>query len=294
VIAVNAWMNTPQGFRLEAGQIVDVDLWKAFFTPAFPTQALHMALAAYSSVAFAVLGIHAWRLLVNPNSAFHRAALRIVLPVAIVSAPLQALSGDFAAKHVAAVQPLKLAAAEALFHTQAGAPLLIGGVPDLETSSVRAGIHLPKLLSVLATGDPNGTVRGLHDFPREEWPPVMIVHFAFQLMVACGLALIALAAWAGWFAIRRRDAADSRAFLRAATLVAPLGLVAVEAGWVVTEVGRQPWIIRGVMRVADAVTPMPGLIVSLGITVALYLVLGVVVVVLLRRHVLNAPEEERA
>jgi len=291
VIAVNAWMNTPQGFRLENGRIVDVDLWRAFFTPAFPTQALHMALAAYTSVAFAVLGIHAWRLLADPGSAFHRAALRVVLPVAIVSAPLQALSGDFAAKHIAQVQPVKLAAAESLFETQAGAPLVIGGWPDVDSGRVTAGLHVPKLLSVLATGDPDGTVRGLRDFPRDEWPPVAIVHVAFQIMVACGLGMLALAAWATWLALRRRSIADCRAFLRAATLAAPLGLIAVEAGWVVTEVGRQPWIIRGVMRVDEAVTPMPGLWVSLSVTVALYVLLGVVVAVSLRRHVLSVPKE---
>lgn len=293
VVAVNAWMNTPQGFRIDdQGRLVDVDLWEAFFTPAFPTQALHMALAAYSSVAFAVLGIHAWRLLADPASRFHRAAIRVVLPVAIVVAPLQILSGDFAAKHLASEQPLKLAAAESHFETEAGAPLVIGGIPDLETREVRYAIRLPKLLSVLATGSPDGVVRGLEDFPEDEWPPVPIVHYAFQVMVGCGMAMLGLAAWGAWLLWRRRDLAARRGFLKAAVLCGPLGLLAVEAGWVVTEVGRQPWIIRGVMRVRDALTPMPGLTVTLAVTVALYLILGIVVLVLLRRHVLHVPPQE--
>jgi cytochrome bd ubiquinol oxidase subunit I len=294
VVAVNAWMNTPRGFRLDAeGRPVDVDLWQAFFTPAFPTQAAHMAIAAYTSVAFAVLGIHAWRLLRDPMSAFHRAAVAVVLPLAILSAPLQALTGDFAAKHLAAQQPLKLAAAEGLFRTQAGAPLTLGGWPDVDSEEVHAGIHLPKLLSVLAFSDPDAVVRGLGDFPREDWPPVPIVHVAFQVMVGCGSLLLVLAAWGVVLALRRRRAVDSRAFLRALVLGAPLGLIALEAGWVVTEVGRQPFIVQGVMRVRDAVTPVPRLEVSLAVTTLIYLVLGVIVLIMLRRHVLSAPVGER-
>lgn len=291
VVAVNAWMNTPRGFRVDevSGEWLDLDLAAAFFTPAFPTQALHMAAAAYSSVAFAVMGIHALRLLAEPNNAFHRAALRVVLPVAIVSMPIQLLSGDLAGKQLAREQPLKLAAAEALFETQRGAPLLIGGVPDMDAETVNYGVHLPKLLSFAATSDLDGEVKGLREFPRENWPPVPVVHYAFQTMVAAGTAMTLVAAWAAWLLVRRRAPADSRWFLRAATLAAPLGLVAVEAGWTVTEVGRQPFIIQGVMRVREALTPMPGLWVSFTLTVLLYLLLGLVVVVLLRRHVLSAP-----
>lgn len=290
VVAVNAWMNTPRGFRLDpAGQPVDVDLVEAFFTPAFPSQAAHMAVAAYTSVAFAVLGIHAWRLLRDPGSSFHRAAVRAVLPLAIVCAPLQALTGDFAAKHLHEHQPLKLAAAEALFHTEAGAPFLIGGWPDVEAREVRAGVHVPKLLSVLATGKPDGVVRGLEDFPRQDWPPVPIVHLSFQVMIGCGTLLVLVALWGAYLALRRRAAADSPRFLRALVLAGPLGLIALEAGWIVTEVGRQPFIIQGVMRVKDAVTPVPGLVVSLVVTTLIYLLLGGIVLLMLARHVLSVP-----
>jgi cytochrome d ubiquinol oxidase subunit I len=260
VVAVNSWMNTPRGFELTPeGEFINVDLWEAFFTPAFPTQATHTAIAAYSSVSFAVLGIHAWRLLHEPGSDFHRAALRVVLPVALISAPLQALTGDFAAKHLADHQPLKLAAAEGLFVTQAGAPLVLGGWPDVEAREMHWALHVPKILSVLAQGDPDAVVVGLDSAPRELWPPVPLVHAAFQVMVGCGVLMLALAGWAGLSLLRRKPLEQNRLFLRAAVLVAPLGLVAVEAGWMVTELGRQPWIIVGVMRVADAVTPMGGL-----------------------------------
>ena len=293
VVAVNSWMNTPRGFRLDpAGNPVDVDLVAAFFTPAFPTQAAHMAVAAYTSVSFAVLAIHAFRLLRDPQSAFHRAALAVVLPLAVVCAPLQALTGDLAAKHLHAHQPLKLAAAEALFQTQAGAPFLIGGWPDLEAHEVHAGLHVPKLLSVLATKDPNGVVRGLSDFPRQDWPPVPIVHVAFQIMIGCGTLLLLVAAWGFFLALRRRSPAATPRFLRALVLAGPLGLIALEAGWVVTEVGRQSFIIQGVMRVRDAVTPVPGLRVSLAVTTLIYLLLGAIVLLMLVRHVLSVPATE--
>lgn len=286
VVAVNAWMNTPRGFRLtETGAITDVDLWQAFFTPAFPTQATHMALAAYSSVGFAVLGIHAYRLLRDPGSSFHRSALRVVLPVVLISAPLQVVSGDFSAKHIAAHQPAKLAAAEALFHTERGAPLLVGGIPDPEREEVSLALRLPRMLSVMAKGDPNAEVSGLDRVPREDWAPVTFTHLSFQVMVASGFAMLGVALWGGLLLLRKKALPEQRRFLWAATLAAPLGLLAVEAGWMVTEVGRQPWIIHGVMRTKDAVTPMPNVQISLLVTCLVYLVLGTVVALLLRRYV---------
>jgi cytochrome bd ubiquinol oxidase subunit I len=290
VIAVNAFMNTPQGFTRDAsGQLTDVNLWEAFFTPAFPTQASHMLLAAYCSVGFAVLGIHAWSLWRRGYNRFHAAALRLTLPMLLVVTPLQIVTGDLAGKHIAEHQPSKLAAAEAVWETERGAPLLIGGIPLNGGREVIFGLYIPRLLSFIAKSDFDAEVIGLEDIPESERPPVLIPHLAFQIMVGSGCAMLALMVWAGWLLWKKRDLARHRRFLQLATFAGPLGLIAVEAGWCVTEVGRQPWIIRGVMLTSEAVTPMPGLVWSLLTSVAVYLFLGIVVVVLLYRHVVSVP-----
>jgi cytochrome d ubiquinol oxidase subunit I len=290
VVAVNSFMNSPQGFTLDAqGRLLSVDLYQAFFTPAFPTQASHMLVSAYTSVGFAVLGIHAWSLRRRPNNRFHAAALKLVLPLLIVAMPLQMLTGDLAAKHIAEHQPSKLAAAEALWQTQQGAPFLIGGIPLEGGRRVVGGIHVPKVLSFLAFGDFDAKVIGLEDIPANERPPVLITHLAFQIMIACGSAMFAVSLWGAWLLWKKRRIERDRRFLLVAMLSGPLGMIAVEAGWTVTEVGRQPWIIRGYMLVSEAVTPMPGLWVSLLTSIVVYLFLGVVVAVLLYRHVVNVP-----
>ena len=292
VVAVNAWMNTPTGFTLKDGRVADIDYVRAFFSPAFGAQALHMALAAYASVAFAVLGIHAFRLLKRPSSAFDRRAAGLCLLVATVVTPLQLASGDFAAKQIAKYQPLKLAAAEALFQSQNAAPLAIGGWPDAAGRQIHGAVHVPKALSFLATGDFDAHVKGLDAFPEEDWPSLPVVHVSFEVMVACGSAMMALVAAYLFLRWRKRDALSTPWVLRAAVFCSPLGVIAVEAGWFVTEVGRQPWVITGILRTRDAVTPMPGLVWPLVAFSALYLFLGVVVVVLLRAHVLAAPATE--
>ena len=289
-MAVNAWMHTPTGFTLGAdGSITSVDPWAAFKASSFPTQAVHMALAAYASVSFAVLGIHAWRLRHDPQSRFHREAARIALTVAMIATPLQILSGDLSAKHLANEQPIKLAAMEAHFHTESGASLVIGGWPDVESQQLYGAIKVPYALSVLAHADPMAEVKGLEAFDRSEWPSVPVVHIAFQIMVGCGMAMLAVVGFAALWWVRKKDVLSVRRFLLAAVLASPLGMIALEAGWVVTEVGRQPWIIRGVMRTADAVTPMPGLAVTFSVFSLLYLVLGIVVIVMLRAHVFHVP-----
>jgi cytochrome d ubiquinol oxidase subunit I len=295
VTAVNAWMNDPAGFRLDAatGELVDIDPWAAMFNDAFPTQALHMSLAAYAAVSIAVLGIHAWALRRDPDSALHQCAFRIALTLALVSVPAQIFSGDLSAKYVAEHQPTKLAAAESLFHTQARAPLSLGGWPNPETQTLDYALELPGGLSFLAFSDFDAQVQGLDQVAREDWPPLPIVHVAFQLMVGCGFAMLTLVgvgALLWWLARHGKSSPPwrNRRYLLAAMLAAPLGLIAVEAGWVVTEVGRQPWIIRGVMRTADAVTPMPHLTTPFLVFSALYVFLGVIVIVLLRNHVMDS------
>ncbi len=289
VVIANAWMNTPAGFELVDGRPVNIDPIAAMMTPAAFPQTLHMTLAAFVSTGFVVAGIHAFMLLQQPDNLFHRRALGIALAVGAPAALLQPISGDISAKYVAEWQPAKLAAMEAQFRTERGAPLRLGGFPDEATRETRWAIEIPGALSFLAFGDVGAEVRGLEAFPEDEWPPVMIVHVAFQIMVALGLYLAALGAWAVWRWVRRRDVAADGWYLRALVVAAPMGFIATEAGWVVTEVGRQPWIIYGIVRTADAVTPMPGLVYPFAIFTLLYVMLAVVVVLLLKRQIVDSP-----
>ncbi|HEV2845690.1 MAG TPA: cytochrome ubiquinol oxidase subunit I, partial [Thermoanaerobaculia bacterium] len=291
VVAANAWMNTPTGFRLVDGRMVDIDPLAAMLSPAAIPQAVHMLLAAYAAVGFAVAGIHAWVLLRHPESRFHRAALGVALLVGGPAALLQPLSGDFLAQMVAEYQPAKLAAMEGQFETERAAPLRIGGLPDPEARVTRWAIEIPYGMSLLAHHDPNAEIIGLNDIPRENWPNVTIVHLSFQVMVACGMAMAALALAAGWLWWRRRRVPEDRWLLRALVLASPLGVLAIETGWLVTEVGRQPWIIQGVMRTRDALTPMKGLTVPLVTITLVYVALGVIVVFLLKRHVISTVPE---
>jgi cytochrome d ubiquinol oxidase subunit I len=284
VVTVNSWMNTPAGFEMVNGQPVNIDLVAAMLNPAAGAQVVHMLLAAYMAVGFGVAGIHARWLLVDPRHPFHRAALSVALIVGLVPALLQPVAGDWAGKVVARSQTAKFAAMEGHFRTEGWAPLRIGGWPDVERRETRFAIEIPGGLGFLAKDDPAAVITGLNDIPRENWPPVPWVHVSFQVMVGAGTALAALSVWAAWLAWRRR-LFDSRPLLRALVVAAPLGFVAIEAGWMVTELGRQPWIVQGIMRTADAVTPMPGLVFSLTAIVAIYALLTVVVVALMRRLV---------
>ena len=290
VVIANAWMNAPTGFEVVNGQVVNVHPIAAMANAAALPQTLHMTLAAYAATGFAVAGIHAFLLLKDPANAFHRRALEIALLVGAPAAVLQPLSGDLAARHLARHQPVKLAAAEALFTTQRGAPLTIGGLPDVATGETRFAIKIPYALSLLAFHDPQAEVKGLDALPRELWPKVSAVHFSFDLMVGLGSYLALVALWAGWLAWRRGDLAHNRWLMRAIALATPMGFIAIEAGWMVTELGRQPWVIYGVMKTRDAVTPMPGLIVPFLTFTLLYCFLGVIVGWLLYRQILRSPD----
>jgi cytochrome d ubiquinol oxidase subunit I len=289
-------MNTPVGFRMVGGQAVDVDPLAAMASPAALPQVLHMILAAYAAIGVAVAGIHAVALLRHPVAAhpFHRRALSLSLWMGGVAALAQPLSGDLVARAVAHNQPEKLAALEGQFHSEVGAPLRIGGIPDVQHHTTRYALEVPYGLSFLAYHEPHARVAGLLEFPAADWPPVLAVHLSFQIMVLCSLAMSAvmlLAALLGWRA-RRRQAAETvdfpRWFLWLLALCTPMGFVAIETGWLVTELGRQPWIVYGVLRTAQAVTPMPGLLAPMLTFTFLYLFLAVVVIVLLRRQVADS------
>lgn len=292
VVTANAWMNTPAGFDLINGQVTNIDPWAAMWNPAAFTQTLHMTIAAFQAVAFAVAGIHAFMLLRDRANPFHRKAMAISLAVGLLAAVAQPLSGDLSAKHVAEYQPIKLAAMEAQWETESGAPLRIGGIPDTEAEVTRYSIDVPYALSLMAYSDPNASVMGLKEVPLDLRPPVAITHYSFQIMVGVGFAMLGVALLGVWLVWRRRRLPDQPWYLWLLVLISPLGFVAIETGWIVTEVGRQPWVIYNLVRTADAVTPMTGLVVPFVTFTLLYLVLTVAVVVLLRRQVFDSPSPD--
>ena len=282
VVMVNAWMNTPTGISTSGGTINAVDPIAGMFNPSTLQQTIHMLLAAYAATGLVVAGIHAGILLRNRDSAFHRAAFAIALSVGAPAAILQPVSGDLSARNVAEWQPIKLAALEGQFATERGAPLRLGGWPNERDARTSFAFEIPRGLSLLAYHDPSAEVKGLNFFPRELWPPVAPVHLGFQVMVGLGTAMALVSACALFFLVRRKSIVDQSWLLRLLAIVAPFGFIATEAGWTVTEVGRQPWVVQGVIRTADAVTPMPGLVVPMTIFALLYLGLAAIVVTLIR------------
>lgn len=290
VVAANGWMNSPSGFVFDevTGTYGQVDPVAALFNDAWLHQSLHMTLAAFVATGFAVAGIHAWLLLKGRNRAFHLKAARIALVFAAVAALLQPLSGHQAADRVAELQPTKLAAMEAHYET-GPADMIIGGIPNDATESVDYAIRLPGMLSWLIHFDTEAEVAGLDQVAPADRPNVPVVHFAYQIMIGLGMFLAALSV--GFFVLNRSKtpALARRWYLKALVLAAPMGFLAVEAGWTVTEVGRQPWIIYGYMRTADAVTAMPGIQYSFYAFTALYLVLSLLVTLLMVRQIRMVP-----
>src|SRR5919202_853525 len=288
VVGANAWMQTPGGVRVVDGKPVDVNPLAAFLNPSWFQMALHSTLSCYIAVGFAVAGVYAAGLLRGRRDSYHRSALAIALAVATLTAIVQPLSGDFLAQRVAKTQPAKLAAMEGHFETQRGAPLNIGGIPDPKTGKTRYALEIPKGLSFLATHDPNAVVKGLNDFPPDQRPNTIVTHIAFEIMVGAAFAMIGLGAWF-WFALWRYRSIENMWLLRALALGSPLGFLALEAGWIVTEVGRQPWVIYGVMRTQDGVTTAPDVHLTFFVFTALYLGLGATLIYLLRYLATGAP-----
>lgn len=283
VVLANAWMNSPAGFRVVDGVPADVDPIAAMFSPGWAHEVIHVVIASYLATAAAMAAVHAFFLLRDSKSPFHRAAFAISAAVMAVCAVAQPVSGDFSARAVAVHQPAKLAAMEGQFRTQKGPPLRIGGWPDAARRETCCALEIPHGLSLLAFHAWNAEVAGLEAFPQADWPEVRVVHVAFQVMVGAGsmLALVGLV----WLAtvVRRRALPLGRRLLSAFVACGPLGFLAIEAGWVVTEVGRQPWVVYGVVRTRDAVTPVTGLFLPFAGVSLLYLVLaGFVAVAMLR------------
>ncbi|WP_188186862.1 cytochrome ubiquinol oxidase subunit I [Nonomuraea sp. SYSU D8015] len=287
VVTANAWMQQPTGFDVENGRIVAVDPWAAMFNPATPPQTVHMILAAFMVAGFAMASVYAVAMLRGRRDRYHRLGLLLPLTVAAAITPVQIGVGDWAAHFVADNQPVKLAAMEGVFETQRGAPLHIGGV--VVDGELRYALEIPNGLSLLAHWDPDAEIMGLNEVPPADRPPVNVVHWSFQIMVAGGFALLGLAAWLGVAWWRRRELPRSRWFLRATALSGVVAVLALEAGWVVTEVGRQPWIVYGVLRTAEAVNPAPGLVWGFVLVSVVYAVLTVATVYVLRRLARDKP-----
>jgi len=290
VVSANSWMNSPSGFDYVNGKYLNVDPIKAMFNDAWFPEALHMTVAAFSATGFAVAGIHALMIYKKRNIEFHTRAFKIAIAFAAVAAILQPLSGDISAKSVAKRQPAKLAAMEALFHTQTYAPLVIGGIPYTATKKVNYGIEIPGLLSFLTYDNFKQEVKGLDAIPVKDQPPVAITHYAFQLMVGTGMVMM-LAGILYFIALwKKRKWLFKGWFLKLFIIATPLGFIAVEAGWTVTEVGRQPWILQGIMRTSEAVTPMPGIQYSFYLFCFVYFTLSLAVIFLLSRQIKMVPE----
>jgi cytochrome bd ubiquinol oxidase subunit I len=282
VIAVNGWMNHPTGFRLEHGRAVDVHPWSALFgTGYFWHELVHMYLAAYMVAGFVTASVYAWAWLRGRRGRYERLALVIPLTIAALASPVQVVVGDWAARDVAVTQPMKLAAFEGLAETTRGAPEHLLGWYD--GHEVKYGIRIPKLLSLLAFHDPNAIVKGLDSVPADDRPPVNVVRFAFQTMVGIGtlLAFVGTVFVVVWLRFRRLPA--SPWFYRGVVAAGPLTLVALIAGWITTEVGRQPWIVYNVMRTTEAVTGANGIPVGYATLALVYLGLAVAVAWVLTR-----------
>jgi cytochrome bd ubiquinol oxidase subunit I len=295
VVAANAWMNQPRGFDLVDGAVTHVRPWAAMFNPAMPWQALHMILAAFMVTGFGIASVYAVGMLRGRRDAYHRRGFLVPFVAAAVVTPVQILVGDSLARFLATRQPAKLAAIEGLNRTGSHVPISVGGV--YTDGRMRYAVRIPDGLSLLVGYRPGTVVRGLDTVAPGDRPPINPVHLSFQAMVAIGFGLLVLGAWLALSWWRRRDLPRSRWFLRFATVAGVASVIALETGWVTTEVGRQPWIVWQHQRTADAVNPAPGLWAGLVAVLAVYLVLTVTTVYVLNRlrvSPVGAPQEEWA
>jgi cytochrome d ubiquinol oxidase subunit I len=283
-------MNNPSGFDYVNGQYINIDPIKAMFNGSWFTESLHMIIAAFSATGFAVAGIHALMIARKKNVLFHTKAFRIAIVFGAIAAIIQPFSGDLSAKNAAAKQPAKLAAMESYFHTQPYSPLTIGGLPDTANKKVNYGIEIPGLLSFLVYDNFKQPVKALDQIPVKNHPPIAVTHIAFEIMITIGSVMMLVGILYFVAVWKKRNWLTKHWFLKLFILSTPFGFIAVEAGWTVTEVGRQPWIIQGVMRTSEAVTPMPGIAYSFYLFTAVYLVLSIAVIFLLSRQIKMVPK----
>lgn len=289
ITIVNAFMNSPQGFDMVNGELVNINPIIAMFNPAMPTKVAHVVVTAYMTSAFVLASIAAFRLLRGSNHVYHKKALYLTVKLGLIFSIATAIIGDFSGKYLAEYQPEKLAAAEWHFETRENAELVLFGI--LDDGEVKYAIKVPYALSILAYSNPTAEVIGLDQFPVDERPPLYI-HYLFNIMVAIGMGLAALSALY-WLGKRLKWAiVDSKFFLWLLVLGGPAAIIAIETGWWLAEVGRQPWILRGIMRVEDAATTSGQVDFMLVLFAGLYLILGVGSVVVLTRMFRRNPVEQ--
>ena len=284
IVSANSWMNSPAGFQIQHGQVTGINPFLAILNPATPYETTHMLLAAYVATGFGVATVYAVALLRGKRGEYYRKGLMLAMAMGAIAIPLQIFSGDMNARFLVAGQPAKLAAAEGVFHTMNGAPLKIGGIVDDQTGQILYAIEIPDGLSILGTGDPHGTIIGLDKFAPQDRPDPFFVHPSFDGMVGSGFFVLFIGGlfWLLYFR-RKRVFLQNRLLLWGIVLSGPLSFVAIELGWMVTELGRQPWIIYGILRTQDAVTTAPGLDISFLVFSGVYVVLAITLTVLLLR-----------
>jgi cytochrome d ubiquinol oxidase subunit I len=285
ILSANSWMQTPQGHAIAAnGQFVPVDWWAVIFNPSFPWRLAHMVLAAYLTTALVVGAVGAWHLLRDRANDAARVMFSMAMWMAALVAPVQAVVGDFHGLNTLQHQPAKIAAIEGHFETQRGAPLILFGLPDMAAETTRWAVEVPKLGSLILTHEWDGEIRGLKEWPPQDRPPAAIVFWSFRLMVGMGLLMVALGVWS--LVCRATGALYGSPWLhRFAVAMGPAGFVAVLAGWITTEVGRQPWTVYGLMRTSESVSPVaaPAVATSLAAFAVVYFaVFGAGVFYLLR------------
>lgn len=292
ILSANSWMQTPAGHAMGAdGRFVVADWWAAVFNPSFPYRFAHMVTASFLTTAFVVAGVSAWYRLRGRHDAVARHGLALALLAAAVAAPTQVVLGDLHGLNTLEHQPVKVAAMEALWETRRGAPFVVFALPDQEAARNRAELAIPRAGSLILTHDWNGEVRGLESVPPADRPPVAVVFIAFRIMLGIGFLFVAVAA-IGLYLRWTGHLFDRPWFLRLCVAVSPLGFVAMLAGWVVTEVGRQPWTVTGLLRTADSVSPAVAgsVAASLALFVAVYAVIGLAFLAYLFRVIRDGPD----
>lgn len=274
ILSVNSWMHTPAGYAInEAGQFVPENWFEIVFNPSFPYRFVHMMLAAYLTTAFVVGAVGAWHLLKDRANEGAKVMLSMAMWMAVLVTPVQIVAGDMHGLNTLEHQPAKIAAMEGHFEGEAGAPLILFGIPDMAAAETRYKIEVPKLGSLILTHSLDGRVPGLKDFPREDWPNATIVFFSFRIMVGIGFLMLAIGLWSLYLR-RGGRLADTPVFHRAVVAMGPAGFVAVLAGWITTEVGRQPFTVHGLLRTADSISPVdaPAVATSLLVFIVVYFI----------------------